>query len=110
MLIVDQHWGSHSHAYQYYCGGSSGFAEQRNLKKIRRGIRNFSNFFAERRNSSSPFEADFLKMISGMLDYYEILSICGSFMLSCRKMSWSHLCFSSQLYENNFQALHKNFN
>ena len=26
-----------------------------------------------------------------------------------QKMSWSNLCFSSQLYENNFQALHKNF-
>ena len=41
--------------------GSSGFAEQRNLKKICRGIRNFSNFSAERRNSPSLPGADFLE-------------------------------------------------
>ena len=30
-------------------------------------------------------------------------------LLSCKKRSWSHLCFSGQHYENIFQALHKNF-
>ena len=29
-------------------------------------------------------------------------------LLSCKKRSWSHLCFSGQHYENIFQALHKN--
>ena len=41
--------------------GSSGFAEQRNLKKICCGIQNFSNFSAERRNSPLLRDADFLK-------------------------------------------------
>ena len=41
--------------------GSSGFAEQRNLKKICCGIRNSSNFSAERRNSPLLRDADFLK-------------------------------------------------
>jgi len=40
--------------------GSSGFAQQRNLKKICRGIRNSSNFSTERRNFPSLPEADFL--------------------------------------------------
>ena len=39
--------------------GLSGFAEQRNLKRICRGIRNSSNFSAERRNSSHLPHADF---------------------------------------------------
>ena len=43
--------------------GSSGFAEQRNLKKIRCGIRNPSNFSAERRNSPSLPDADFLENV-----------------------------------------------
>ena len=41
--------------------GSSGFAEQRNLKKICRGIRNSSNFSAERRDSPCLPDADFLE-------------------------------------------------
>ena len=41
--------------------GSSGFAELRNSKRICRGIRNSSNFSAERRNSSYLPDADFLE-------------------------------------------------
>ena len=41
--------------------GSSGFTEQRNLKKICLGIRNSSNFLAERRNSPSLPDADFCR-------------------------------------------------
>ena len=44
-----------------YKWGSSGCAEQRNFKKICRGRRNLSSFSAERRNSPSPPEADFLE-------------------------------------------------
>ena len=44
-------------------GGSSGFAEPRNLKKIGRGIRNPGTFLTERRNSSSlPAPVDFLEI------------------------------------------------
>ena len=52
----------------------------------------------------------FSRVIGGMRNFYEISRICGFHLLPCRERSWSHLCFSSQLYENNFQALHKNFN
>ena len=41
--------------------GSSGFAEQQNLKKICRGIRNSSTFSAEQRNSPPLPDADFLE-------------------------------------------------
>ena len=41
--------------------GSSRFAEQRNLKKIGRGLRNSSKFLAERRNSPPLPDADFLE-------------------------------------------------
>ena len=41
--------------------GSSGFAEQLNLKKICHGIRNSSNSSAERRNSPPLPDADFLE-------------------------------------------------
>ena len=40
---------------------SSGFAELRNSKRICHGIRNSSNFSAERRNSSYLPDADFLE-------------------------------------------------
>ena len=41
--------------------GSSGFAGQRNLRKICPGIRNSSNFSAERRDSPPLPDADFLE-------------------------------------------------
>ena len=49
--------------------GSSGFAEQRNLKKICCGIRNSSNFSAERRNSPLLRDADFLKNYKGNAEF-----------------------------------------
>ena len=53
------------HALEFFAHphrwGSSGFTEQRNLKKIYLGIRNTSNFLAERRNSPSLPDADFCR-------------------------------------------------
>ena len=60
--------------------GSSGFAEQRNLKKIRHGIRNFNNFLGNE-GILRPYRTRIIsRMISRMRYFYEILQICGSFI------------------------------
>ena len=56
---------------------ASGLAEQRNLKKFCRGIRNFSNFLAERRHFPPQQDEDFLENDKRNTDFYDILWICG---------------------------------
>ena len=60
--------------------GLSWFAEQRNLKKICRGMRNSSDFSGEQRNSLSILDADFHENEKRNAEFYEILWICGSFI------------------------------
>ena len=71
--------------------GSSGSTEQRNLKKICRGIRNSSNLAEERRNSPSLPDLDFLENDTRNADFHEILWICGSFICCLVKKGRGHI-------------------